>query len=170
MKKSIPVIAIIVMLFLSSCWEPFGGEEFYSDYKPVLMERTNLENSISVQAPRQMCATGKIFFKDNFIYIVERYEGIHVVDNSNPKEPHNTAFIAVPGSVDMAMKNNVIYVDNATDLVAIDISNGASNMAVTKRVKDIFPEHLPPDGRGLRPEFYQESRPENTIIIGWEKN
>ena len=169
MKKLIPVLAIIFMIFLSSCWDSFDRQNNYSSYKPILMEKSILGKSVSVQNAKQMCATGKIYFKDDFIYIVEKYEGIHVIDNSNPQEPNNVGFIGVPGSVDMAMKNDIIYVDNATDLVAIDISNGISGIEVTKRIADVFPELLPPDGLWLKEEFQLQNRPENTVIIGWEK-
>lgn len=170
MKKTIYLTAFVAMLFLSSCWDnSFWTNDYYSTYKPVLMERAELEKSVTVQPARQMCATGKIYFKDDYIYIVEKYQGIHVIDNSNPSSPENQCFIYVPGSVDMAMKNNVIYVDNARDLVAIDISNGASNMKITKREKNVFPELVPPDGLGLRPEFQEGNRPANTVIIGWEE-
>jgi hypothetical protein len=133
------------------------------------MEREMLEKSITFEAPHQMCATGKIYFKDDFIYINEKYSGIHVIDNSNPSTPVNIGFISIPGSVDMAMKNNILYVDNAVDLVAIDLSQGIENITVTKRLIEVFPEHTPPDGEFLRPEFRIENRPENTVIIAWEK-
>ena len=171
MKKTIPIFIILFMLFQTSCWnDNFRfNSDYYSEYKPVLMTRDALENSISYQEPRQLCRTGKIYFKDNIIYINEKYLGVHVIDNSNPSQPANLGFISVPGSVDMAMKNNVLFIDNATDLVAIDLTESAANLIITKRIKNVFPEHLPPDGLGLRSEFQIENRPKNTIIIGWEK-
>ena len=157
------------MFLMTSCPNNNFFEEYYSEYKPILMERSVLENSISFQNPRQLCTTGKIYFKDNIIYINEKYEGVHVIDNSNPAEPNNLGFICVPGSIDLAMKNDILYIDNATDLVAIDLSDGAENLKITERIKETFPEHLPPDGLTMRPEFQKENRPENTVIIGWEK-
>ena len=77
-------------------------------------------------------------------------------------------FITIPGCVDIAIKGNILYSDNAIDLVAIDISSGAVNLEVVKRIKDVFPEHKPPDGKSLQQEFLKGNRPENTLIIGWE--
>ena len=171
MKKTIPIFIILFMLFQTSCWNDNFEfrDNYYSEYKPVLMKRDALENSVSFQEPRQLCRTGKIYFKDDIIYINEKYKGVHIIDNSNPSNPTNLGFISVPGSVDMAMKNNVIFIDNATDLIAIDLSAGITNPTVTKREKNVFPEHLPPDGLGLREEYIDGNRPENTVIIGWEK-
>ena len=168
MKKTIPILIILLMFSLSSCFDNFNNPE-YSEYKPVLMKRDVLEQSISFQGPRQLCRTGKMYFKDNFIYINEKYEGVHVIDNSNPAIPVSLGFIVIPGSVDMAMKNNILYVDNAVDLVSLDLSGDLDNIQLTKRIREIFPEDTPPDGLTMRPEFQKGSRPENTIIIGWEK-
>jgi hypothetical protein len=166
MKGSLFFVSII--LLFSSC--DFGNSyDYYSEYKPILMERSALENSISFKNARQMCQTGKIYFKDNYIFINEKYSGIHVIDNSNPESPENIGFITVPGSIDMAIKNNILYVDNAVDLVAIDLSGELENLFVTKRIKSSFPEHLPPDGKTPKPEFSVENRPANTVIVAWEK-
>jgi hypothetical protein len=162
-------ISLFIMLIMMSFTTCYNDWNDYSEYKPVLIEKTALANSISFQPPRQVCQTGKIYFKDNYIFLNEKYCGIHVFDNTNPSAPVNLGFIAIPGSVDIAMKNNVLYVDNAIDLVAIDLSNGLENLTVTKRVTDVFPEHLPPDGKMLRPEFSVENRPANTIVVAWEK-
>lgn len=153
---------------LTQCWNDWDYEN-YSEYKPVLMDRIALENSIAFNEARQMCTTGKIYFKDDFIYINEIYKGIHVIDNSNPAVPVNKGFISVPGSVDLAMKNDILYVDNAVDLVAIDLSNGLENLSVTTRLKSVFPELTTPDGKSLKPDYSLENRPENTIIVAWEK-
>lgn len=166
MKKIL--FLVIVALSFTQCIDRWHDED-YSGYKPVLMNREMLENSIEYSSPRQMCTTGKIYFKDNYIYINEQYYGIHVIDNSNPSSPQNIGFISVPGSVDLAMKNNILYVDNSIDLLAIDLSNGVENMVVTKRIKDVFPEFLPPDGKILRSEFRAENRPEGTYVVAWEE-
>jgi len=166
MKKILILLSAIVLF--TAC-PNYVDEDFYSKYKPVLMNRENLENSIMFLSARQMCATGKIYFKDNYIYISERYLGVHVIDNSNPSLPENIGFISVPGSIDLAMKNNILYVDNSVDLVAIDLSKGFANLEVTTRLKDVFPELVPPDGKIMKSIFTKENRPENTYIVGWEE-
>jgi hypothetical protein len=68
----------------------------------------------------------------------------------------------------MAIKGNSMYIDNATDLVTVDLSV-ITSLQVTGRVQSVFPELLPPDLTYL-PEVYKLSnRPENTVIVEWRK-
>jgi len=139
-----------------------------TEYKPVLMTRTALENSVTIQPARILSQAGKIYMRDSMLFISEKYKGIHIYDNKNPASPVNLIFISVPGCVDMAVKGNMIYADNAIDLVVIDISNVLSPQYI-RRIKDVFPEVLPPDANTIPAQFQVDQRPANTVIVGWEK-
>jgi len=169
-SSSIAVLTVftaIIALWTLSSWD--FNNDYRSEYKPILIERSELNNSVSFQDARQMCNTGKIYFKDDFIFLNEKYKGVHIIDNSNPGSPVNVGFIAIPGCIDIAIKNNTLYADNAVDLVAIKLTDNFNNVTVTKRIKNVFPEYTTPDRKLLRDEFLEENRPPNTIIIGWEK-
>ena len=56
------------------------------------------------------------------------------------------AFLHIDGCIDMAMKNNVIYADNAIDLIALKTTDNFASVQVTERIKNIFPEIESPDG------------------------
>ena len=71
---------------------------------------------------REMIKTGKIYIKGDYIFINEKKEGIHVIDNSDPSNPRNISFIAIPGNLDIAVMGNILYGDSYTDLVAVDIT------------------------------------------------
>ena len=90
---------------------------------------------------------------------------MHIIDNQDPKNPQNIAFIQVPGNIDFAMKSSVMYVDNAVDLVAINLTD-LNNPVVTQRIPDAFPSPTPPDG--LWAEYDRTGLPEDAIIISWE--
>ena len=64
--------------------------------------------------------------------------GIHVINNANPSQPVNVAFIDIPGNMDMAVKGNILYADLYTDLVAIDITDPL-NVKVKKVIEGVFP-------------------------------
>lgn len=168
-----PLLAMLLSgVVLVSC----GPEEFdepavdgTSAYSPVLMKRSELEQSVKMDAARTLKDPGKIYTYGNYIFISERYEGVHVIDNTDPTNPVNISFVVVPGCVDMAVKNNVMYVDNAVDLVSLSIES-VSDIKVLSRNANVFPE-LPPPDMNIVPEAYTNSnRPENTIIIGWKKS
>jgi hypothetical protein len=159
-------LLLITILSLTTCTWP-GEPPSYTSYKPVLLSRTSLEKSIVYHSPEGIKNPAKIYFKDNFIFISEDLKGVHIIDNTDPKNPVNKGYINVPGCVDMAIKNNIMYVDNATDLVAIDLSTIQTSLKVTKRIKDAFPELSPPDGGSLPEKYQLRNRPENTVLVGW---
>jgi hypothetical protein len=62
----------------------------------------------------------------------------------------------------MAVKGNILYVDNAVDLVSFDLNT----KQVTKRIRDVFPEPLPPEDF----RYYHINRPAGYVLVAWKKN
>lgn len=169
MKNRYLLLAPFVCTLLVSC-DPRYREPLLSKYVPVIMARESLERSVVFHTSESIKEPAKIYYKDKYIYISERFKGVHVIDNTDPKNPVNKGYIAVLGCVDMAIKNNTLYVDNAVDLVAIDISNiSNSKIEVKKRIINAFPELRPPDGLGIPSKYGILNRPKNTIIVNWEE-
>ena len=134
----------------------------WDNYTPVFMDKADLENSVSyVPGPRVMRDPGKIYYKAPYIFVNERYKGVHVINNSNPAHPVAEGFIIAPGCLDMAVKDNILYIDNAIDLVAFDLSA----KQVTQRVHDVFP--TPPSPAGAL--YYYDDRQTDKVIVGWRK-
>jgi len=163
MRKFIPGI-FIILCFLISGFD-IGPESF--EYNPIFMLRSELEKSVRLESPRMLVNPGKIYLKDDLIFINEKYLGIHVIDNSDPSAPENIAFLHIEGCIDIAMKDNVLYADNAVDLVSLVMKPDMTGIQVTSRIKNVFPELRSPDGRGLS---YREqlARPENSILGKWK--
>ncbi|HNU78516.1 MAG: hypothetical protein WBK43_04355 [Prolixibacteraceae bacterium] len=139
-----------------------------SEYEPVFMLRSEMEKGIRLEGPRDIRNPGKIYLKDDLIFINEKYLGIHVIDNTDPAEPENFAFIRIDGCIDMAMKDQVLYADNAVDLISLALSPQMTGVEVTSRLKDVFPELQAPDGRGLTTRE-QIARPDNAILVRWKE-
>jgi hypothetical protein len=158
--------AIFVMLSSLKCNERFTP--IYTSYNPVFMKRTDLENSITLNVPRALGAPAKIYSKDNYLFVSEAGLGVHVIDNIDNKNPKNIAFLKVLGCFDMAIKGSTMYVDNATDLVALDLSN-PEKLVITERLVNVFPEPVPPDNLAVRPEHSKENRPANMVLVKWNK-
>ncbi len=163
MKKIISAIGIIV-IFCSI--DPVPSEPF--PYRPILMTRQMLESSVEMQKPTKLVKPGKIYIKGDYLLINEKYHGVHIIHNSDPSNPVKTGFLRIPGCIDIAMKENILYADNAVDLIAVDLSNPDS-IIVTKRIRGIFPEFTPPGEIRIPSHFSSASRPENTIIVEWEE-
>jgi len=164
MKKVIPFILLLSGIFV-------GMAAFVPDtgwlsggwtYTPVFMSRDVLDNSIKfIPGARDMIQTGKIYYRTPYIYVNERYKGVHVINNADPAHPVKEGFILAPGCIDMAVKGNIIYLDNAVDLVSFDLDR----KQVTKRIRNVFPEPLPPDDFS----FYPFNRPEGYVLVEWKK-
>jgi len=132
-------------------------------YSPVFMSREALERSVKyIPGARDMIQTGKIYYRAPYIFVNERYKGVHVINNANPANPVNEGFILAPGCIDMAVKDNILYLDNAVDLVSFDLDS----KQVTKRIKNVFPEPLPPDDFMFNPNY---KRPKDYILVEWKK-
>jgi hypothetical protein len=108
---------------------------------PVNQKLSVLRTQIASLAPTSLQNTGKIYVKDNLILINEMDKGIHVIDNSNPSQPKNIAFLNIPGNRDMAMQGNILYADMYCDLLAIDISN-PNKMVIAKTLTNIDQSRL----------------------------
>lgn len=145
--------------------EPFWLQE--TSYVPIIMKRTDMEAAVRVGPAEAILQPGKIFTRGGYLFISERYKGVHLIDNRNPKEPTPVSFIRVPGCLDIAVRGSFLYLDSGTDLLTFDISQIASPQLVS-RAKNVFPGLIPPDGGVLPAEFQEENRPEGTIITGWE--
>jgi len=166
---SLPIL-IISLLFISSCdvvdlgeTEPVG---IVDGLKPIYASADDWDEITSME-PRAIENLGKIYYKDNHIYVNERNKGIHVINNSDPLNPVPIKFIQVFGSEDIAIKGNMLYTDNVTDLVTIDISN-LDAISVTSRLGDLYPNSKKnyPEGYSGYFECVDASR---GIVIGWEE-
>lgn len=147
---------------VSACKDKYT--EIFTANSPVYMSYADLRLAVKSAPASELINPGKIYFKDNYIFIVEEMKGIHIFDNTNPANPVNQAFIEVPGNADIAVKGDILFADSYIDLVAIDISNPAS-IRETGRVQKVFPYTIPP----YDPKYPMAEIDENKgVITGWE--
>ncbi|HXL56939.1 MAG TPA: hypothetical protein VN958_11810, partial [Chitinophagaceae bacterium] len=131
MKKNIhglllQIIGIIcTLLFLLSCTKDKNDSNTrtYTIYSPVYKSKTGVLASINGVSTTAIEHAGKLYIKDNFIYLNEVNKGIHIIDNSNPAHPVQIAFLSIPGNLDIAVKGNILYADMYNDLLALDITD-----------------------------------------------
>jgi hypothetical protein len=113
-------VALAALFCFPSC--PCIDCEYLSEaYEPVYMTRTELEASVKFVSAKPLSNPGKIYVRTHQLFICEPYKGVHIINNSDPRDPQTTDFIEIPGCVDIAVLNNILYADNAVDLVAVDL-------------------------------------------------
>ena len=137
-------------------------------YKPLLMPRIQLEQAVAVLPPQEMHNTGKIYLRDPYILINERYEGVHIINNQNPASPQPVAFLRIPGNVDVAMKGDMLYADSGPDLLTFDLSNVRA-ARLLNRVREAVPELPMPETGEVPAEFQAQNRPADAVVVGWQK-
>lgn len=140
MRKFIPAL-ICSLIILTSCED--RSLQTYVANVPVYMSYKELRSGFTVSGETSMEKPGKITYYNNHLFINEYQQGVHVVDVSDPSTPDIIAFIAIPGNVDLAIRNNTLYAESYVDLLEIDISD-PSNPVLVQRMEDLFEYVIPP--------------------------
>jgi hypothetical protein len=125
-----------LLFLLSGCFKD-KVTQTYSIVRPVYTAKTTVLGSIKGNPAQPIGSVGRLYIKDQYIYLNEPDKGIHIIDNSNPANPRQTAFLSVPGNQEIAVKGNILYADMYRDLLAIDISNPL-NVNVTGMAHNVF--------------------------------
>ncbi|MEQ8477132.1 hypothetical protein [Fulvivirga sp.] len=130
----------LVAFVLPSCTNECDVENTYFYYEPVYTSMEEIRSSVELLPPVELKQVGKIYFNNGYLFINEPNEGVHIIDNRDPANPINFAFINIPGAFDLAVRGNILFSDSYMDLVAIDISNPT---AVTElgRIEGLFEEY-----------------------------
>ncbi len=136
----------------------------YQVLVPVYKSFQEFRSSFKTSPPQIIEQPGKIYFKDNYIFLNEVNEGIHIINNANPSNPVPVTFYELEGNVDMAIRGNILFADSYIDLVAIDISNILQPVEVG-RLENAFPNVLPIAEFDYPVEFPEEGE---GVVVGWK--
>lgn len=132
------ILVVLMSVFVTGCeQDKCTRTEEYIAFEPVYKRIDEMRMPASYTAARPLNSPGKIFYYKGYLLINEMHTGVHVVDNKNPENPINLGFIEIPGSLDMAVHDDILYADSYLDLVAIDITNPLAPSEVN-RVEDVF--------------------------------
>lgn len=167
MKIYFMLLLFVASLGFVSCSK--DDERKYADYlvaRPLKISKTEFKNGVDVIAPKPIEESGKIYAYQNYIFVNDKYRGVHVIDNSNPSTPQKVAFIKIAGNVDISVKDDYLYADSLTDLIVLDISD-VNNINIVNRLENVLRDNViwPSDVDFFE---YEEIDYENEIVIGWE--
>jgi len=146
-------LGTVLLLLVSGCEK--NHDKLYVSYEPIYAPRTSVLASINGKVTEPITAVGKIYVKDPYIFISDTGRGIHVIDNRNPSNPVQTAFLALPGNNDIAIKGNILYADMQDELLTLDISN-IHNVKLLNEQQGIF-------------NYYGYESTAGKILVGWKK-
>jgi hypothetical protein len=149
-------LLLAAAFFIQGCFKDTVRNTYrYTIYTPVYKTLQEVREGIIMTNPVEISYPGKIYIKDKYLFVSESYKGIHVIDNSNPSEPKNIGFIAIPSNADMAIKNNTLYADMYADLITIDISD-LKNVKYKTVIPKIFIDN----------SWYLN---DDKVIVDWDK-
>lgn len=163
MKKC---LTFLVLLSLSSCWRTPGEPRLKSAYEPLLISREAADKLIRMDVARPIENAGKFYLYNDYVFVVEEGKGLHIFDNKDVNNPKNVAFLHLLNITDVAIKQSVLYANQSTDLIALDLSD-LKTVKLVSRIKDVSLD-VTPDWMPLDPK-YTTNRPANTIVIRYEK-
>ncbi|HTE07838.1 MAG TPA: hypothetical protein VK628_03700, partial [Flavitalea sp.] len=135
------ILFLLAMILFHGCAKKENNLQkvTYTITQPVFASRSEVLANIRSSEPRLLENPGKIYIKGKYLLINEINKGVHIIDNSNPRNPVNTAFINIPGNLDIAMHGSYLYADLSSDLVAINI-NDPLNAKLESVKRDMFPD------------------------------
>lgn len=160
--KTIKVFVYFILSFSVVGCDPYRDDQNQTieGYKPVYASAENL--AITFDAPRALHQPGKIFIYGKYLLINDVGKGIHFINNADPSSPQPLGFLNVTGNVDLAVRNNILYVDHIGSLVALDISD-LNMIKEISRVKTWSAALPPSDAR-----YFECVDPNKGEIVGWE--
>src|SRR5690554_1860273 len=131
--------SVCFLLFLSSCQDQIESTYTFKTQMPVYMQMSTVrEGEIIVEPGKPLDNPGKIYLYGDHLFINEPQKGIHLIDNASPASPKALHFIPIPGNVDLAINDGILYADSYVDLLAFDIRN-LEKIEMVKRLEDVFP-------------------------------
>ncbi|MDY7395345.1 hypothetical protein UMM65_08835 [Aureibaculum sp. 2210JD6-5] len=168
MKSKIFLLIVTSLFIFSSCNEDNGDYKIVNVATAKYMTKDALRKSVIITAPAPIVESGKIYAYKNLVLVNDIDKGIHIIDNSDPKNPFKIAFISIIANKDMEVKGDYLYADSLMDLLVFDISD-LSNITEVTRLTDVFPSYIPiPFMEDLYIEYGNRNYNNNELIVGWD--
>ncbi|QEH40324.1 LVIVD repeat-containing protein [Chitinophaga sp. XS-30] len=160
---AIPIALLAVVMTFGGCVKEKCNRTVQTKiFTPIWMSMEEYYASAMSTAPVEIEQAGKIYVKDQYLFVNEVLKGIHVIDNSDPAAPKPVSFINILGNIDMAVKGNYLYADSYSDLLVFNISNPL-DVRVEKRIPGVINYPTTTEGLVLGYHYAQQ----DSLIVGY---
>ena len=159
--KYLNYILLFILISFVGCQDKTF--ETYELNSPVYLSYDELRETVTDTLPLNLEHPGKIYIKGDWLFVNEVRKGIHVIDNTDPASPQVLRFIEIPGNIDLAVKDDILYADSYIDLISLDISD-LSDIKEIGRIEDVFSYSLPPYESQQRIDGVDQSQ---GVVVGW---
>jgi hypothetical protein len=135
--RPLQLLFLVPVLAIWSCNDQCKETRVVRQMVQVTRSMSELRSLVASDAPQSLVHPGKMYIKGKYLFINEVKEGIHVIDNGDPTNPKFVSFIKIPGNGDLAVRENILYADSFSDLVAINIQDPL-NVKEEGRIENVF--------------------------------
>ncbi len=133
-------VSSFVITMLESCTKDNCEEVYtYTVLKPVYQTYGEFrEGAGTALGVRNVENIGKVINKSEYLFMVERNQGVHVIYIGDPNVINKIGFLNIPGAKDLCIRGNTLFADSFTDLVTFNIGDPFNCQYLT-RVENVFP-------------------------------
>lgn len=128
------------MALFTSCEKDDAGGEFYNVAVPIVKPIEEFRAMVKISEPRAITEAGKIYTYGDYVFINDDQKGVHIIDNTDHRNPVKIKFLEIPLNTDIAVKDNMLFANSAMDLVVFDLGD-MNNIKEEGRMKNVFPNH-----------------------------
>lgn len=165
MKRILLLPLFLLLIFSTSC-EKEDETEFSLVAVPVTVSMADFRTSVEIQEPKSIKESGKIYSWKNYIFINDKNDGVHIIDNTDPFNPKNIKFLKIPRNMDIAIRDEKLYADNGMDLVVFDISN-INTISEVARLENVFPNYYEVAPEGVSFVDFENFDAQTEVIVGY---
>ncbi|MFV8225584.1 hypothetical protein [Christiangramia aquimixticola] len=164
--KKLLFLPVLLLLVFTSCEQEEDTGPYSIVAIPVTQTVEKFRSSVKIMEPRFIKESGKIYAWENYVFINDKSEGIHIIDNTYSKNPVKIKFLSIPGNTDIAIRNNKLYANQGMDLVVFDISD-IENITEINRIEDVFPDYYYITPAGVHYVDFKNFDPQTQVIVGY---
>jgi hypothetical protein len=136
----ITLLLLALMALFTSCEKDDAGGEFYNVAVPIVKPIEEFRAMVKISEPRAITEAGKIYTYGDYVFINDDQKGVHIMDNTDHRNPVKIKFLEIPLNTDIAVKDNMLFANSAMDLVVFDLGD-MNNIKEEGRMKNVFPNH-----------------------------
>jgi len=155
-------LIFISMMFLQ-CDDTVEDVEIFGMSPEYIMLE---EGQILSKEPKPYEDLSNFIVYGDYLLLVDRGNGVHVVDNQNPNMPIDISFIEMPGTIGVVAIQDNLVISLANYLITVDISDYTNAYII-----NIFEIENSAQGFGLYPldynGYFECAMPEKGIVYDW---
>lgn len=163
MNKFLPLALLALLTIgLSSCIEEKCEEtRLVRGFEPVTVNANEWRNAsfACVYYPTEPpCELTSFYIYQHYLFAAENLSGLFIYDNSDTDNPELVTYMDAPGIQGIAVRNDILYINQYTDLVAFDLSDPKTPTQVG-RTQDVFDPY----------SIFAQVLPDNEFVTSWNE-